>query len=335
MEQRVTIYDVAKVAKVSVSTVSRVFNDSSLVNEKTRKKVKKVMDDMNYIPNALARSLVSKSCRTVGLIVSDVTNPFFTDIIGGIESILNDEGFVVLVCDTRYSIERENHYISHMMERSVDGIIVFSVCEENALIMNKASKILPVVSVQSTFKEFDSVNTQDSEGAYSAIDYLIKLGHRKIAFFVYEGNNSTIRGRMKGYVKAHADNGIPVNKEYIITSSFKPNCGFYMANEMLKKHSNITAIFAYNDKIALDASIAFQSKGLKIPDNISIVGYDDIGIASLVQPKLTTVAQPHEEIGKTAAELLLKRIRDKNQRIIPRTILLPVKLTVRDSTKSR
>jgi len=295
--------------------------------------VQKVIEEMNYIPNALARSLVCQSSRTIGLIVSDVTNSFFTDTIDGIESIFYSEGFTVFLCDTRYSIERENNYISQMLEKRVDGIIIFSAYQDNTSLITRAKNIIPLVSVQSAFDDTDCVNTNDEDGAYNAVDYLIKLGHRKIAFLVYTYNNSTISNRTKGYLKAHKNNNVPVNKDYIIATGFMPNSGFYMANELLDRHPDVTAIFAYNDRIALDAYLALQARGVRIPDDISIVGYDDVGIASLVSPKLTTVSQPFYEIGKNAAELILKRIKE-NRKSTPQTILLPTKLVIRDSAKS-
>lgn len=328
----VTIYDIAKKANVSISTVSRVFNGNELVSKKTRKKVQKVIEEMNYIPNAIARSLVCQTSKTIGLIVSDISNPFFTDVIDGIDSILSSEGFTAFMCDTRYSPEKENKYICQMLEKRVDGIIIFSAYASDTNLITKTKNIIPLVSVQSTFSEADCINTTDDKGAFEAVDYLIKLGHSKIAFLVYEYNNSTISDRMKGYLKAHKENRLTVNNEYIITSKFTSNGGYYMTKELLEKCPEVTAIFAYNDVIALGAYMAINEKGMKIPDDISIVGYDDIEVASLTMPKLTTVSQPFYDIGKNAAELLLKRIKE-NRKSTPQTILLPTKLVIRDSAR--
>ena len=191
---------------------------------------------------------------------------------------------------------------------------------------------MPLISVQSTIHDVDCVNTDDEQGAFEAVDYLIKKGHRNIAYLVYDHGNSTITDRMKGYLRAYAENGLSVNKEYIKNAVFSPNCGYKLAEEVLEKHPEVTAMFAYNDKIALDAYLAIQAKGLKIPDDISVVGYDDVESASMVRPKLTTVSQPFREIGATAAELLLKRIRE-NRKSTPQTILFPAKLVVRDSVR--
>jgi LacI family transcriptional regulator len=331
--QGITIYDVAKKANVSISTVSRVFNNSPLVSSKTRKKVQKVIDEMGFVPSSIARSLVSASSKTIGLIVSDITNPFFADTIDGIESVLHSEGFSVFLCDTRYNREREANYINQMLEKRVDGIIIFSADISGIELLTGIKNELPIVSIQSAFKEVDCVNTTDEEGAYEAVDFLIKSGHRKIAFLVYDYDNSTITNTMKGYLRAHDDEGIPVNDDYIIKMKFNPNAGYYMAKELLESHPEVTAIFAYNDMIAIGAYMAIYQKGLKIPDDISVVGYDDIEMASIISPGITTVSQPFYEMGRTAAELLLKRIKEED-RSIPQTILLPTRLTVRGSTRT-
>ena len=287
---------------------------------------------MDYIPNAIARSLVCQSSKTVGVIVSDISNPFFVDTINGIENILYGEGFIPFLCNTSYNPERESMYISQMMEKRVDGIIIFSAFANDTMLYTKVKNIMPFVSVQSTFNDVDCVNTTDEQGAFEAVDYLIKQGHRNIAFLVYDYGNSTISDRMKGYLRAYKENELPVNKEYIRTAAFSPNCGYDMTEEVLKKYPEVTAIFTYNDKIALDAYLAIQAKGLKIPEDISVVGYDDVERACMVRPRLTTVSQPFHEIGVTAAELLLKRIKE-NKKATPQTILLPAKLVVRESVK--
>lgn len=332
--QGITIYDIAKKANVSISTVSRVFNGSASVSKKTAKKVQKIIDEMNYVPNAIARSLVRQTSKTIGLIMSDVTNPFFTDVIDGIENILSDHGFTSFMCDTRYSHEKENRYISQMLEKRVDGIIIFSAYASDTDLIERTKNIIPLVSVQSTFSEVDCVNTTDENGAFEAVDYLIRQGHKKIAFLVYDYNNSTISDRLKGYLKAHKLHNIPVNKELVITSKYAANSGYHMTRQLLDKCPDVTAIFAYNDVIASSAYMAIKERGLKIPEDISIMGYDDIEMASMISPKLTTVSQPFYEIGKNAAELLLKRIKE-NRGYTPQKIILPTKLVIRDSVKAR
>jgi len=334
--QGITIYDVAKKANVSISTVSRVFNDSPSVSKRTRKKVQKVIEEMNYVPNALARGLVHHSSKIIGLIVSDITNSFFTDVIDGIESVLSEHGFTALLCDTRYSAEKEIRYISQMLEKRVDGIIVFNTEAGDKALINKVKKIIPIVSVQSGFQGVDCINTTDEAGAFEAVDYLIKQGHRKIAFLVYNNKHLTVLNRMKGYLSAHRANGITINENYIITPRFisksATNGGYCMAKELFNKYPEVTAIFAYNDAIAVGVCLAANEMGLKIPDDISLIGFDDIEIASLINPKLTTVAQPLFDIGKSAAELLLKRIKEE-KRSITQTILLPTNLVIRDSVR--
>lgn len=330
--RKATIYDIAEKANVSISTVSRVFNGNASVSKKTRRKVEKAMEELNYIPNALARSLVNRSSNTIGVVVSDITNPFFTEVIEGIENYLNSQGFTVFLSSSRYGVEKENLYISQMIEKRVDGLIVFNTCSEEASIIGRIKNIIPVVTVQSALSETDCVNTTDETGAYNAVDYLIKQGHTKIAFLVYNFENSTIRNRLKGYYNAHRDNGAEISEKYVRYSDFTPYCGYHMTNEILENMPEVSAIFTYNDHLAVSAYYAIQMKGLRIPDDISVVGYDNIELASLMRPALTTVEQPTYEIGKSAAELILSRIRD-NRKSAHHTVLLPTKLIVRDSVK--
>jgi len=328
-----TIYDIAEKANVSISTVSRVFNKSTSVSKKTRKKVENAIEELNYIPNAIARSLANKSSNTIGLIVSDISNPYFASVIDGIESILGTEGYSAILCDTRYSLEREKKYLAQMLEKRVDGIIIFSVYQSDYSFIKTAKNIIPFVSIQSDFGETDTINTHDEKGAYDAVQHLIDLGHKNIAFMLYDYDSMTISNRFKGYINAHRTNDLPVNKNYIVKMKFQPNVGFDMTNYILDNFPEVTAIFAYNDKLAMSSYIAIQARGLKIPDTISIVGYDDTEIASCLTPKLTTVEQPIYDIGTNAAELLIKRIKER-ENTIPKLITLPTKLIIRESTRS-
>lgn len=330
--QKATIYDIAKKANVSISTVSRVFNGSPSVSGKTRKKVEKAMEELNYIPNAIARSLVHRASNTIGVIASDLTNPYFINVIDGIESFFNSQGFTIFLSNTSYIVEKENLYISQMMEKRVDGIIALNPYSEDIPFIARIKNIIPIVAVHSTPKEIDCINTTDEEGAYKAVDYLIKQGHTKIAFLVYNFKNTTITNRLKGYYRAHKENGIQINKNYVLSSGFTPYCGYDMANQILDKYPEVTAFFTYNDQLAVSAYYAIQVRGLKIPDDISIIGYDNIELASLIRPKLTTVEQPTYEIGRSAAELLLSRIR-RSRGATPRTVSLPTKLIIRDSVR--
>jgi len=329
---RVTITDIANKANVSITTVSRVLNGSPAVSKKTRKKVEKIIEEMGYIPNALARGLVNNSSNTIGLIVSDITNSFFADVIQGIENVLSSYGISVFLCNTGYSREKEDMYILQMLEKRADGLIIFSTYANHEDTVKKAKDIIPIVTVQSSFDGVDCINTTDEKGAYDAVNYLIKCGHKHIAFLTYDYDNTTILDRKKGYIKALEDNGIPVDENLIIASKFKPNCGYHMTQELLEKAPYITAIFAYNDQLALGVYLYLQKKGLRIPEDISVIGYDNTELATLLNPSLTTVGQPRKEMGISAAELLVKRIREQKS-IIPQTILLPTTLIVRDSVR--
>lgn len=331
---RPTIYDIAEKADVSITTVSRVFNNSALVSDKTRKKVESAISEMNYIPNAIARSLANKRSNTIGLIVSDLSNYFFTDVIDGIEHVISKEGYFAFNCETRYDSAREIKYISRLLEKRVDGIISFNTNESIYELIKTAKQLVPVVSVQSQLKNIDSVNTRDAKGAYKAVDHLIGLGHKNIAIIVFDYENVTVASRIDGYIYAHVNNKLPVNKDYIFKVKFCNDAGYEMTNQILDKHPEITAIFAYNDKLAVSIYMAMQDRGLKIPDDMSVVGYDNTEIASIVTPKLTTIGQPMYEMGVKAAELLMERIRENDRKAKPKLILLPLEFKIRESTRA-
>jgi len=329
-----TIYDIASEANVSISTVSRVLNNSAVVSEKKKAKIEEAIQKLNYVPNVIARSLANKLSHTIGLIVSDLSNPFFTDVIDGIEHVISKEEYFAFNCDTRYDLAREKKYIGRMLQKRVDGIITFSTNDDAYELIKDAKQLVPVVSVQSQFRDTDSVNTYDAKGAYMAVEHLIKLGHKKIAFIVFDYDNLTIESRTNGFMLAHEKYGLPLNKKYIFKTKFGADAGSNVTNEILDNHPEITAIFAYNDKLAVASYTAIQARGLNIPDDMSIVGYDDTVSASIVNPKLTTVSQPRYEMGVKAAELLMKRIREKDEKAEPELILLKEKLVVRESTRA-
>jgi len=332
IKQRPTIYDIAEKANVSISTVSRVFNNSELVTSKTRNKVENAIRELNYIPNAIARSLVNQKSKTIALIVSDISNPFFTRVIEGVEDVVSKAGYFILYCDTRYDLKREENYIQQLLEQRVDGIITFSTSESAYKIVKNVEKVVPFVSIQSELKGADSINTYDVKGAFLAVEHLISLGHENIALIIYDYNNLSINSRINGYIHAHKHYKLPVKKEYIFKTKFLPNAGYHETNEVLDSHPEITAIFAYNDILAASCYSALENRGLKIPEDVSVVGFDNTNISSIIAPKLTTVAQPMYEIGANAAQLLMQKLNGGEQGKDPQMMILPTKLIVRDST---
>lgn len=323
-----TIKDIAKEAGVSICTISRVLNDSELVAKKTRKKVKKIIDDLNFIPNEMARGLLKRSSKSIALIIPDISNPFFSEMFYGIEDFVNKKGYSIFLCNTDYSHEKEKFYIKEMVGKGVDGIIIISTFFTDTELIESIMKNVRVVTVQTQILGIDGVITTDDQGTVEAIEYLIKLGHTKIAYVCLDIDSC--RGRYEAYIKTLKQHNIPVKPEYFVEGYLTGNLGYLGTNQLLNLPDPPTAIQVLNDYTAFGCYKAIMERGLKIPSDISVVGFDDISMAKLLNPALTTVSQPIYAMGESAADLLLKNIID-GPKEIRREVLLPTEFIVRDS----
>lgn len=328
-----TITDVAKNAGVSVSTVSRVINGSTLVGKKTKVKVQKIIDEMNYIPNEMARGLIKRTSRTAALIIPDISNPFFTELIHGVEDVLNAQGYSMILCNSNFDHKKEKAYIMEMAERRVNGLIIISVFMQDSDLINRLNKTaMRIVAIQTNIEGIDRVNTNDYKGMTEAIEHLIGLGHRKIAYLCMD---TRVETRLNAYKDALKRHDIPFEKDYIVEYDFgkglKTNLGYSMTKKLLELPEPPTAIQALNDHIAFGAYMAVLEKGLEIPKDISIVGFDNVNMAKLLNPALTTVSQPIYELGEAGGELLIKSIINGPDHI-QKEIVLPTQLIIRKST---
>ena len=318
-----TIYDIAKRAGVSPATVSRALNNLTSVKEETRKKIHKIAKEMNYSPNFLARSLVKKQTNTIALIISDITNPFFTTMARGVEDAASQKGFNTIFCNTDENIEKEKQYVDLMLQRRVDGIIIASCGSGNNLVEIK-NRNLPLVLVDRSFpgnNGWDSVVGDSEEGAYFLTKHLIEVHHhQKIAIISGPPVLSTSQDRVRGYLRALRDYQIKENPEWIILGEFKENFGYQLALKFLHSFGDKpTAIFAGNNFIAIGIIRAVREMGLDIPDNLALVTFDDLEMASYICPFLTVAKQPAYTMGRVATEFLLQRIfgeRIKEKRIV-------------------
>lgn len=328
--------DIARIAKVSTTTVSKVINGKdSDISEKTIEIVKKVIEKENYSPNSLARSMVTKSTKTIGLIIPDVSNPFFTDLTRGAEDVANKRGYSIFYCNTDDDLDKEIKYINNLIEKQVDGIALSGAVSRNKERERNKSINVPIVSLDREvyFKGIQSnILVDNFTGSYEAINYLIGLGHREILYLSGQLDIKPSRERLEGYKKALEDNGIPFKEDLIIVGEFTSDFGYKSMKEM-DLSRDITAIFCGNDLIAIGAMNGLKEKGRRIPEDISIVGFDDIYISSLVTPKLTTVMQPSYEIGYKAVDQLIDIIEKKKDTEID--VKIDTKLIVRESTSKR
>lgn len=322
-----TIKDVAKKANVSVATVSRVLHNLPGYSEKTRQKVLKVIEEMGYHPNAIARGLISKRTHTIGVLFPNVSSMFSSKVLRGIEHSTHQRDYSVVVCNTDKDGRRTMKYLHVLWEKRVDGIIFVSEVMKEEYHATLTSMNIPVVLL-STFSPqypFPYMKVDDKQAAYDATEYLIKQGHMQIAM-IGGTKSDPLAGapRIEGYLQALQDYGLPVQKDLMAYGNFGYHSGRRAMEKLLHTGSSFTAVFAASDEMAAGAlSVAYQ-QGIKVPDELSVIGYDNLQIAEMSIPPLTTVAQPLFEMGKWAAEMVTTMIetgKPAQSRIVPHTIV--------------
>ncbi|NLM10812.1 MAG: LacI family transcriptional regulator [Clostridiaceae bacterium] len=306
----VTIKDIAKVAGVSYATVSRALNDHPDINEKTKKKIKKIAKQMGYTPNAVARGLVKKNTNMIALLIPDISNPFYPEVARGVEDIARKNGYCVFLCNTNWDEQNEHKYLNILKERRVDGIIIAPVTIDTYHYVSKEKADVPVVYIGNRIDDSSSsfVVIDDFKAGYIATEYLVKLGHRNIAFIGGHDRTTSHLDRINGYKRALTEHKLETDINIIKDYSFKKESGYLIFLEMVKNRRVPTAIVAENDIIALGIMEAAEKHGYEVPRDISIIGIDDIEFGSLSKINLTTVAQPKFEIGQKSAGILLDLI---------------------------
>ena len=327
-----TMKEVAKLAEVSVATVSRVLNNKPNVSPELRSRVLQAVEKLNYKRNRVARSLRAKTSLIIGLVISDIQNPFFTSVVRGVEDVAYAHGYTLLLCNSDEDPTKERLYIDIMLAERVAGVIISPVAEVD----NYSSVLLqagvPVVAMDRRMRdlEVDTVVINNVEGVYQAVGHLIEQGHRRIGFIGGPTRTTTGRERQEGYQKALAEHGLELDQALIKIGDFKQDSGYQMACQLLEMDDPPTAIFTANNLMTLGALNAIHEKKLSIPQEVAIVGFDDMSWAQSLAPPLTAVAQPTYELGRTAADLLLRRIGDPNRPT--EQICLEANLVVRESS---
>lgn len=327
-----SIRDVATAAGVSVSTVSHVINQTRFVSEETQARVLAAMEDLNYKPNRLASSLRRKDKRTntLGLLIPDSANPFFAEVLRGIEDACFKAGYSVFLCNSDDDPKKEQNYIEVLLGKQIDGIILVSAgAHEDSLILLENNRV-PFVLVDREVSGaiIDSVLVDNKTGGYQATNYLIELGHKRIGCIAGPSLLNPSAARVEGYQKALSKKNL-FHDDLIFMGDFRAQSGSDAAKQMLDLDNPPTAIFACNDMMAVGALHATDEAGLNVPGDISIVGFDDIPLASFTKPPLTTVAQPGQDMGLQAAEMVISRIED--QYLPARNEILSTSLVIRNS----
>lgn len=307
-----TIRDVAKKAGVGVATVSRVLNNSGYVKPETREKILEAASSLGFVPSQLARSLVRRLSATIGLVIPDIENPFFPAVTRGVEDAASEAGYTVFLCNTDNDSTLEALDVQKLRERRVDGIIFVGTSERGELLERLLADSMPVVvtdrQVNNPDLDLDLVLVDNAAGALAACRHLIAMGHTRIAHAAGHSLTRTGQDRCAGYRQALEEAGIPFDERLVAWGDFTLESGYELAQVLLGRTPRPTAIFAGNDLMAFGAIRAAEQAGITVPDELSVIGFDDIQMAAVVRPGLTTVRQPAYLMGQLAMKMLLERI---------------------------
>ena len=338
MVKKITIKDVAKEAGVSVTIVSRVLNNYGSFSEESKSEVLKAVEKLDYKPDVIARSLRTKKSKAIGVIISDIVTFFFTTIVRGIEDVANQCGYSVILCNSDEDLIKEREYLSALYERGVDGLIISPSPGNDSYLKKLTRGGTPIVLVDRKIKglRVPMVMADNESGAYEAVSYLISLGHRRIGIIAGLKGTSTSEDRLAGYERALKEHHLSQNPELIIAGDYRREKAKEAAEEFLRMKNPPTALFVSNEPMASGVLLALRENKVKIPEEMSIIGFDDPVWAPLTNPALTTVSQPSYSIGTLACQSLLKEIKGIGRsKILPEDILLKPKLIVRESCEKR
>ena len=330
-----TIYDIAKKAGVSTATVSRVINGvNHPIKEETRQKILLVARELNYRPNTIAKSLAGGKSYTIALLIPSITNDFYTQICEVIEEKLEENGYHTYLCNTRRNVEKESRYVESLIARKVDGVI-FSPTRmkpsDNPVNLRNIEELrkkgIAVVAFGSQFQGISQLFINTYQGAFEATRYLIDLGHKRIGFI--DGLMAgTRRSRRRGYIKALEDSQIIPDSELMAAGDLSMEDGYSCTLGLLKNQNPPTAILAANNLMAIGALKAARDEGRDVPGDLSVIGFDDSLLSKVVNPSLTVIKQPLQQIGEAAVKLLMNQL-EGNQK--PETIQLHTRIVIRES----
>ena len=326
------IKDVARAAGVSSATVSRVLSGKPHVRPVLAKRVMQAVEELGYRPSRVARSLRVQKSSIIGLIISDIMNPFFTALVRAAEDTALKNGYAVFLCNTDENIQKEMLYIDLMQAEQVAGVLITPTRELNCPCNKLVESGIPIVTVDRrlTDVKVDTVLVDNVDGAYQAVCHLIERGHSRIAAFTAREDMTTGRERLKGYRLALQEHKIPFREEYIFTGLPKKETGCEQANRMLQLAEQPTAIFCGNNLLTMGVIETLYDSGRRIPKDYALVSFDDMEWYTMTLPTISAVQQPIYELGKTAAELLFRRIEKPAAGV--EEILLKANLIVRDSS---
>ncbi len=325
----ITISDIAEKAGVSLATVSRVLNDSGYVKEETRIRVQKVIRELNYTPSAIARSLSKNKTNTIGVIVPDIVNPFFGEVIKGITEVAEKSGLNIILCNTDESKEKELRALKILTEQRIQGIIIAPTSAEDEFNSEYLKTLenmgIPIVLVDGNVKytTFNGVFVDNIKGAYEATEALIKEGHRKIGVITGRMNSKPAKDRYLGYQKALLMNNIPLEERYSFYGDYKEETAYKITKNIMKMKDRPTALFVCSNMTTLGSLKAIYEEKINIPEDISLVAFDKVEILNILGFNISYVNGPSVEMGKLGMQMLVDILNNKNKNEIRRITLLP------------
>ncbi|MBI3950907.1 MAG: LacI family DNA-binding transcriptional regulator [Acidobacteria bacterium] len=327
--KRTTMRDVANRLGVSVSTVSRALNNPTVISVGTRERILKAVEESGYIRNNLARGLALKTSHLIGMMVSDISNPFFSEIARGVHDVARGKSYVIALCNTDRRVENEEVFSRTLLENQVAGLIFVGGTMGERHLKSLRDNNVPFVIAGRRTKALSAptVAVDNVAVGYQATHYLIGLGHKRIMFLSGPSDSATSRDRKRGYLDAMQANGL---SPLVAEGDFKMETGFSLASRLVGEKKRPSAVFAANDMMAIGLIMGLTNLRLKIPGNVAVVGCDDIPMARLIKPTLTTIKIPMYEIGTRAMSMLITLL-ENEQELTSQTILLGCELTIRES----
>ncbi|MGI2296259.1 LacI family DNA-binding transcriptional regulator [Paenibacillus sp. GXUN7292] len=327
-----TIYNVAQKAGVSIATVSKVLNHTGRISDETRRRVTAIMDEMGYQPSVVASALTGKNTFTIGMLIPDIANPFFAEIARSAEDRAHELGYNLVICSTDNEWEKEAEYIALLQQKSVDGIVLATGAWNDKRLKDMLEARMPIALIARDMPTLavDTVLVDDFMGGYQAASHLLASGHRRIAVIAEDLKVMSSSERVRGYRLAIEEYELIYDEQLIRISDFTIDGGKREAGALLDQPHPPTAIFACNDLLAIGAVQAARERGVIIPDQLSVIGFDNTILATIVDPPLTTIAQPIREMGSKVIELLVHQI--SGEKLNKQRVILLPELVVRRTT---
>lgn len=328
-----TIKDVAKYTGLSIATISKYINGGNVL-EQNKRIIDEAIKKLNFHVNEMARGLKTSKSKTVGILIPNLEKVFCTSIVSNIENILLKHGYSTIICDYKDDIKLEKAKLKFLVSKMVDGLIIMPLGDDSSIIQETINEGVKVVLVDRALKdvECDVVLVDNLNSSYDAVEEFITKGHRRIGIISGPEDVYTAEERLKGYRRVHEDYSLPIDEKLIKYGDYKVDSGYELLNELLKMEEPPTAVFVTNYEMTLGAIMAINENNIMVPEQLSIIGYDNLQMAKIVKPPLSIVVQPMKAIGETAAELILKRLGD-DMGNFPARYRLKTEMLIKESVK--